>query len=168
MIFALFGIASILICWKWGNWKNWKEYYPTILFFFVSNLVYCVLIAPKPLWNYGPWLGQYPFFDITVMLSLYPSTTILFFTFYPFAAQLGKQALYILLWTAIYTAMELLASVTGGFSYSNGWNIYYSVLFNLLMFPLLRLHYKKPLLAWPLSMVLSSTLVFWFQIPLSR
>lgn len=148
MSFLLFGFLSIVICWKWGNWKNWKEYYPTMLYFTTGNLIYDVLTQMKPLWNFGEIVKHYPVFEVLMMLCLYPSTTILYFTFYPSSASFKKQALYILLWVSIYTVVELLSHITGGFSYENGWNICYSILFNLLMFPLLRLHFKKPLLTW--------------------
>lgn len=168
MSFLLFGIVSIIICWKFGNWKNWREYYSTILFFSIGNLVYIVLAGMKPLWNLGEPLGHNPIFEIIFILCLYPSTTILFLTFYPDDKSLKKQGLYIFLWVCIYVIIEFLASITGGFAYENGWNIYYSILFDFLMFPLLRLHFKKPLLVWPVSALLAFVLTIWFKIPLPK
>lgn len=42
----------LLACWKWGNWRNWKEYYPTILYFIIGDLSYKVLFYNKTLWEY--------------------------------------------------------------------------------------------------------------------
>jgi hypothetical protein len=136
MSFAVLGIASMVVCWKWCNWRNWKEYYPTILFFIFGNLVY-VLAQRKPLWHFGEISKQYPIFDIYMMLCPYPSTTVLYLS------SLVKQALYILFWACIYTAAEIIPNLTGGFAYSNGWNLFYSVLFDIIMFLLLRLHFKS-------------------------
>lgn len=164
----MIGLASIVVCWKWGNWRNWKEYYPTILYFLVGNLVYIVITQYKPLWNFGEIFRQFPILDIIFMLSIYPSTTILFLSFYPFSTSPKKQALYIVFWVALFTLLEYIAYLTGGFGYTNGWNIGYSTLFNFLMFPLLRLHIKKPLLVWPVSALLAFLLLFWFRIPLAQ
>lgn len=170
MSYAFFGIISILAAWKWGNWKNWKEYYPTILYFFVGNLVYMVLTQSKSLWNFGEILGHYPVFEVTMMVLLYPSTVILFLSFYPKAAiaTKRKQVIYMLLCTLIFSAMEYLASITGGFSYSNGWNFFHSFIFNAVLFPLLYLHFKKPLIAWPISGVLAFVVLFLFDIPFRK
>jgi hypothetical protein len=168
MSFILIGIVSIIICYKWGNWRSWKEYYSTILYFVIGDFVYITLTQTKPLWNLGEMLDQFPIFQIIFMIMLYPSTTILFLTFYPSSPSLSKQAFYILLWVCIFTGIEAIACLTGGFKYSNGWNLCYSFLFDLLMFPLLRLHFKKTLLVWPISVVLALVFVLWFKIPLSR
>jgi hypothetical protein len=40
--------------------------------------------------------------------------------------------------------------------------ILFSIVFNLIMFPLIRLHYKKPLWVWPISAALAC-LVVWVR-----
>lgn len=165
MSFAYYGILSVFICWKWGNWKAWKDYYPTILFLFSGNLVYMFLTQSNPLWSYDGLIGRYPFLEVTTIALLYPSTVILFFTFYPRPGTWLKQAAYMLLWVAIYSAMEYISHITGEFNYDNGWNFLFSIFFNMIMFPLLRLHYKKPLLAWPIGIVLAYAMMFIFNIP---
>lgn len=166
MSFALMGLASIVVCWKWGDWRHWEKYYPTILYLMIGDSVSDLLLFDHGLWAYGTFVEKYPALDICIMVLLYPSTVILFFTFYPKVKI--KQVGYILLWVGIYTAMEFIAGKTKGFCYHNGWNIWYSLLFNMFMFPLLRLHFKKPLLVWPLSAALCFLLLWWFRIPLAR
>lgn len=166
MSFMLFGIIIIIICWKWGNWRKWKEYYPTMLYFIIGNFAYIVLTQMKPLWSFGKTVAHYPIFNILMMLCLYPSTTILYFTFYPSPPSVKKQVLYILLWVSIYSVIEFLSYITGGFLYENGWNLCYSILFNLVIFPLLRLHLKRPLLTWIFSAALGTIIMYWFKIPL--
>lgn len=166
MSYAIIGIIGILVAWKWGEWRNWKEYYSTILYFMISDKIFDVLTQPKVLWYYGEFLGHYPFFDVTVAVLLYPATVILFFTFYPKVASKIKQGAYFLLWVFVYSFLEYVASITGGFAYNNGWNLLYSVFFNVVMFPLLYLHYKKPMLVWPISAVLAFLFLYLLKIPL--
>jgi hypothetical protein len=166
MCFAALGIIGIILCWKSGAWKDWKLYYSTILYFMVGDSIADLLLYNNMLWTYGSLIDKSAVLDISIMVLLYPSTVILYLAYYPNKA--GKQYLYILLWVAIYSLTEYIACLIDGFSYHNHWSIWYSVLFNFLMFPLLRLHYKKPLLVWPISAALAFTVLWWFQIPVFR
>lgn len=166
MSFAAMGLAGIAVCWKWGDWRNWRLYYPTILYLMVGNLVCDYLLHGRQMWGFGKFIDAYPVLSLAVMLLLYPATVILYLTFLPKPA--GRQALYVLLWVGIYTAIEMLAYLTGGFCYHSCWNIWLSLAFNAIMFPLLLLHYKKPLLVWPLSAAICFLFLWWFGIPLAR
>lgn len=49
-IYSLLGVAFILACAKWGDWKNWRLYYPTIVFLMFGAimfdfLAYCKLLT---------------------------------------------------------------------------------------------------------------------------
>jgi hypothetical protein len=164
MSYAFIAVLSILAALKWGKVKNWRAYYPTILYFFVGNLTYMVLTKDKPLWNFGEAFGKSPVFEITMMVLLYPSTTILFLSLFPQSGGRMKRVRYYALSVLIFSAMEYLAHITGGFSYNGGWNIFYSVIFNAIMFPMLYLHFKIPLLAWPISTVLAFAFLYLFGI----
>lgn len=37
---------------KWGNWRRWRDYYPTILFFIIGDLLYSCLLYNHQLWAY--------------------------------------------------------------------------------------------------------------------
>jgi hypothetical protein len=41
----------ILAAYKWGDWRNYKKYYPTILFMISGDLVYQFLTYDYPLWE---------------------------------------------------------------------------------------------------------------------
>lgn len=166
MTFALFGIISIIVCWKWGNWRNWREYYPTILFLLIGDLVADLVLFAKPLWGFNEFIEKYTVLDIAVMLLIYPSTVILFLSFYPTPRM--KQVLYILVWIGIYSILEGIGLLFNDYSHHNNWSIWYSILFNTIMFPLIRLHYKKPLWVWPISAVFCFMLLWWFRIPLQN
>lgn len=45
----MMGAIFIITCWKWGDWKNWKLYYPTIQFLIIGDLKANFLLYNKPL-----------------------------------------------------------------------------------------------------------------------
>ncbi|HWQ43586.1 MAG TPA: CBO0543 family protein, partial [Desulfosporosinus sp.] len=156
----------ILSAYKWSDWRNWKSYYPTILFFIVGDLIYNFVAYNHPLWELtSPRFGTT--FSVLIMnATLWPASTLLFLTHFPFAGNL-KKALYILIWVAIFTLVELFFSSFSYLKYSNGWNIGWSILFNTVMFPLLKIHHEKPQLAWPLAFLFGTIVIYFFDIALS-
>jgi hypothetical protein len=42
-------MISVCLCYKYGDWKNWKKYHATILFFILGILVCDLLTYNKPL-----------------------------------------------------------------------------------------------------------------------
>jgi hypothetical protein len=168
MSYAYYAVISIFVCWKWGNWRNWKEYYPTILFMILGNVTYMVLCQNKSLWQSAFLLADYPILDISQTVVLYTSTVILFLTFYARMATRLRRIAYTAMWAGIFSAMELLSLVTGHYNYYNGWNFLYSIGFNAVMFPILLLHFKRPLAAWAVVVPMVYIFLFLFGIPLKR
>ncbi|HEY5560496.1 MAG TPA: CBO0543 family protein [Clostridiaceae bacterium] len=165
MYHVLLGIASILICYKYGDWKNWKKYYPTILFFILSNVVCILLVYNHPLWQYQPGIINHTFTDLFVCITVYPSTVMLFIPNFP--KKKTKIITHISYYVAIYTIVELVATKLGYFTYSNGWNIGCSLIFNYILFSILYLHYKKPIYAWIFALTSPHILFFIMKIPYS-
>jgi len=158
-------IIFLISAWKWGDWKNWRQYYPTILFFILGNFTHNLLTYNYPLWEYeSPFLKK-TLSDILVSFVLFPSTILLYLPHFP--KKLKKQIIYVLFWVAIYTILEMVSHYLGFFSYHNGWNIGWSILFDCLMFPLLWLHHKNPLWVWPIGFIVSIALLVIFKVPLS-
>lgn len=165
MVFYLAtAIILILVCWKWGDLRNWRLYYPTILYFIIGDLTAYILLRNKPLWLYEGRPYNHFFPDLYCAIFIYPWMIILYLKHYP--DRLKKQVPYILLFVTMFSAFEYILYLLGLFSYDNKWCLAYSVVFNLLMFPLLRLHFKKPLLVWPISMALAFAILFIFNIPI--
>lgn len=156
-------IISIFSCWKYGDWKNWRLYYPTILYLIIGDIACEIVTYRMPLWSYTINLENI-YSDFLVTAFIYPCTVILFLTYYP--KLIKKQVIYILYWTLIFSLAEYTAFILGWFSYSNGWTIGWSILFNCIMFPLLYLHYKRPLWVWPISLALTFIVLYIFKIPL--
>ena len=166
MQLLLMPVIWILSAYKWSDWRNWKSYYPTILFFILCDIIYNFIAYNYPLWELtSPGLGV-TFSVLIKCFTSWPASTLLYLTHFPLAGKL-KKAIYMLIWAVLFTLIELVFRRLGYVKYSNGWNIVWSTLFNIFMFPLLKIHHEKPLLAWPLAFLLGTTIIYFFNIPLS-
>jgi hypothetical protein len=158
-------IIFAVTAYKWGDWKHWRDYYPTILFFIVGDFSYNILTYNYPLWSYESPLLKTTFSDMLIAFVFFPSTILLYLPHFP--KGLKKQILYVLLWITAYTAIERISFSLGFFSYDHGWNIYWSILFNCFMFPLLMLHHKKPYWVWLASSIIATSVIIYFKVPFS-
>ncbi|MDR3543622.1 MAG: hypothetical protein P4L69_22100 [Desulfosporosinus sp.] len=161
----LLPLIWILSAYKWSDWKNWKRYYPTILFFIVGDLIYNLVSYNHPLWEQTSLKLGVTFSVLFMCVTVWPSSTLLYLTHFPLTGKL-KKVLYVLLWVVLFTLIELVCGWFGNFKYSNGWNIGLSILFATVMFPLLKIHHEKPPIAWALAFLLGTTIIYFF-IPLS-
>ena len=163
MYFIFLAIVSIIICYKFGDWRNWKNYYSTILFFILSNVACILLVYNNPLWLYESKIINRTFTDLFICITVYPSTVMIFIPNFP--KKITKIIAHISFYVAIYTIAELIGVKLGYFTYYNGWNIWYSLIFNSILFPILALHYKKPLYAWSIALISPHILFFIMKIP---
>ena len=129
----------------------------------LGNITYDLLTYQMPLWSYHVKFLTHDTTNLLVILFLHPCTMLIFLSYYP--KLIKKHVAYILLWIVTYSSAEYLTVGLGWFSYSNGWTMGWTILFNCIIFPLSYLHYKKPLWAWPISMVLAFMLLYIFKIP---
>lgn len=158
-------VIMILIAWKWGDWRNWKLYYSTMQFYIVFDFLYSLITYNYPLWAYESPLLKTTFSDILISFAFVPATILIYL--YHIPKGLKKQITYNLVWVVIYSVTEIISYSLGYFSYHHGWAIWWSVLFNCVMFPLLFLHYKKPL--WAVSLAFAFTIIgiMYWKIPIS-
>jgi hypothetical protein len=56
----------------------------------------------------------------------------------------------------------------GEIIHSNGWSLGWSFLFDFIMFPMLRLHHKYPLIAYILSVPIAIFFIFLFDVPIEK
>lgn len=163
---ALFLLAGI----KWGDWRNWKEYYPTILFFIGGDLLKNALLHEHLMWEYQEvYFGEnilvgHLAIDLMIMTIVYPSTILIYLGHFP--RTLMKQLLWISLWVCIYSGVEYInLRYLNLINHHRGWTIAWSIIFNVIMFVMFRIHFKKPLLAWGLSFAWLLFLWNWFDVP---
>lgn len=162
LIFILLFI-SIFITWKWGDWRNWELYYSTILYMIFADLAYIILSFNKPLWQYESPIFSSHFVESLIAFVVFPCTCLVFLPLFSKVSK-PKALVYILLWALLYSCVEYVSFRLGYFSYHYGWNLYWSFGFNCLMFPLLILHYKKPLWVWPPSIALAFLTIYLFDL----
>lgn len=161
---ALFVIA---VAWKWGNWRQWQRYHTVMLYMAVCNLTYSLLCSRHYLWKMVPdgWTGD-KLTEIVYTFVTFPGTVLLFLTHYPDARRWHGQLLYLVKWVLVYAIFELVLLCTDKIDYRYGWSIGWSVLFDCIMFPMLRLFYVRPLIAYAISAGICAFLLRLFDIPM--
>lgn len=165
----IFMLIVVVATWKFGDWRNWNLYYPTILFILLINFVYNLISYNFPLWEYESPLLKTTGSDLLLNLIAFPAVIILYLTYFNkiLLRQNKYITLYILSWVAFYTLTEWFSYKLSFFSYHNGWNIWWSLFFNCIMFPMMWLHHKRPLWAIAFVSVFVVFIVTYFNIPFS-
>lgn len=159
---ALYLAAGI----RWGDWRNWQRYYPTILFFIVGDFLYNFLLYNKTMWLFHDViLPNHTTITLLSMAVSYTATVLIYLGRFPDGWL--QRLLWFLLWCGIFLLGEYCNSKFGFITYHNGWSIGWSVLFTGIIFMILPLHHKNPLLAWGLSLVVIVSLLLIFDVPIS-
>ncbi|WP_321166471.1 CBO0543 family protein [Paenibacillus sp. Soil766] len=164
VVIALFTIYSV---WRWADWKNWYKYHSTMLFIMAGGLLYEYLTKDFHLWVFHPdFLYNHRITVIVYAVITMPLSVLLFLSSYPTTTKL-KELVYLFKWVFIYSIVELALQIFGRISYDNGWTFWHSVMFDVMMFPMLRLHHIKPLRAYLLSLIIIVVLMWYFKVPLN-
>ena len=170
MFSIVYAIGFMLCAWKWGDWKNWRTYLPTIQYFIGCDMLYNLLT-----WNYPLWTFPHPpnvlpnhlAVSLFRMFTTYPNFILIYIYRFP-AGNFLHGIMYMAIWLVIWAFDELYLIRHGLLVYSHGWNYIWSILFLCVMLPMLRLHHTRPLLTYLLSVPLIVSLIFWFHIPAFR
>ncbi|KKK39042.1 hypothetical protein WQ57_04430 [Mesobacillus campisalis] len=164
---ALFLLAAI----KWGDWKRWKVYYPTILFLISIDSIKNFLLYNHMMWTYQEvffgkaLLQNHTVINLMIMVVVYPATILIYLGRFP--KETWKQIRWISIWISVYWIVEYInLKYLDLINHHNGWNMWWSLLFLSVMFPMLRLHHKNPLLAWVLSVLFTVFLWNAFNVPI--
>jgi hypothetical protein len=163
MYLLLVVIVYLLFAVLFVDWKRWKEYYPTVQYYLICNLTYNFLFYNHTLWEYKAvtveWLNH-TLIELTFSYFILPIVIMIYLRFYP----LGKKKfVYSLIWIAYFTFLEYIFYKRGLFIYENGWNVSWSLVFNVIMFVMLRLHHKNKLLALIISVPVIAILLLMFH-----
>ena len=167
------GPIFILLSIRWGKWKNWKEYYSTIQFFIIGDLLYNFLLARYPMWEFHPFkyeksiLPNHTLISLFSMLTFYPSTVVLYLSNYPEQRSIMIKIIYILSFSFIYIFIEFFdLNIFKSIHYYHSWNFCWSIVFDIGMFSMLILHQKKPGIALLISLIIAISLFFVFNVPI--
>lgn len=161
-----FALIYIIITYKWGDWQNWKLYYPTILFYWFGDILSFALFYQHSLWLYSIPGIPHLFHELFVIIVMYSCGVILYLSNFP--KTLASQCMYILFWVSLYTFLEWLGMKAGNFYHFHGWTLPWSFALYLVMFPTFRLHQKNPLLALCILLSGLALLLKLFDIPLEH
>ncbi|UUZ81970.1 hypothetical protein LJK88_46915 [Paenibacillus sp. P26] len=145
MVAVVYSLLWILAAWRMVDWRNWRLLYPTAVFSALGNALYEVVCSRYPLWameaNGSP--NATPPALLLILIGM-PLSTMIFLSHYPGSKSLGLQALYIAVFIVLFDLLEYISVRLGAITYHHGWNLVWSTLFVVVMFPILRVHYKNP------------------------
>lgn len=157
-------ILTILAALKWGKDKNWNDYHPSMLFISTGGLLYEYIVQDNTLWKFHPdFLYGHEMVVIIYAISTMPLSIFLFLSHFP--EKWLQRFLYIFVWSGIYIFVEWILHMCDRISYQNGWTLFYSFLFDLVMFSVIALHHNKPLPAYIISVFIIIFLIAQFDIP---
>ncbi|WP_404328432.1 CBO0543 family protein [Mesobacillus maritimus] len=157
-------VLTIMASFKWGNWKNWREYHASMFFIATGGLLYEYIVKGNTLWKFHPdfLYGQEMVVIVYAVITM-PISIFLFLSHFP--ERWFQRLNYILLWSGIYISVEWILYVFGRISYQNGWEIWYSFLFDIVMFSVIALHQYKPFRAYIISLFIIIFLISSFDVP---
>jgi hypothetical protein len=156
--------AFLAVAYRWGDWKNRINYYPTMLFFGMGDLIYNVVFQDKPLWKFASNILSPSINELFVIFTIFFGTTLLYLSNFP--KKLYHQVIYTILWISLYMVIEIFTTSIGMQKNYNGWNIWWSLFHNTIQFPLLIIHHKNPILAWIIAFLYLGFTMNIFGIPL--
>ena len=145
-IYVVLSLICIISCYKLGDWRNWRLYYPTILFFMFGEIFFDVMVYKFHLWSYyAPGISD-KMIDMFWIFTVFPPTVLIYL--YRMPEALLKRVLYIAFWVSLYVGIELTLYCSGHIIYYNNWGIIWSVLLDTVVFVAIYLHHKKPFWGW--------------------
>lgn len=165
----LTAVMFIGFAWRWGNWQNWKEYYPTLLYVSMCNLLYNFFCHDFLLWKWIPdFMPNHLITDIFYIYVTVPATAYLFLSRFPEGSLFKRKFIYFVMWVIAYVLMEVVWIGFDKIRYYHGWNLGWSALFYIIMFSFIRIHLKKPLFALLLTALAVVFFIWVFDIPLQN
>lgn len=165
LIRALLWIISM---WRWGDWRNWKKYQASIQFFILGDLLYNFLCYNYSMWQYTPtqFLPSHTATTLFITFINYPCAVTLYLGNYP--KGIFKQILWVMGWVFLWALAEWTDGLLGLITYHHGWNFWWSVAFMSMAVPMVRLHFKKPLLTYGLSAIVIVFMMVIFKVPIYK
>lgn len=163
---VVIAILMLFITWKYGDWRHWKKYHTVMLYFAVCDLLYNFLTAKHFLWRLLPDLfSNYTLTELIYVMIVFPATALLFICNYP--NKRSAIIIHYVKWVGSYTFVEWIYIKTNHIGYQYGWHLGWSFLFDCIMFPMLYLFHKKPLVAYLLSIPIALFFIWMFHVPVN-
>ncbi|TYS14441.1 hypothetical protein FZC78_18280 [Rossellomorea vietnamensis] len=152
-----------------GNWREWEKYHLTISYVIICNLLYNHIAQDKLLWEYSPdfYPKSHILVDILYSFINLPAITLLFLTFFPFTACLLVKVRFIAIWSGASFIIEYPFYKFEKLLLQNGYEYWMDILFYIVMYSMIRLHFSRPFLTYFLSAFITIMMIWLFDIPLS-
>lgn len=158
--------ATIIIAWKRADWKNWQKYHPTMLYVAIGNLLYIFLYYDHYLWQFhGVTIINATTIEMLMTFIILPFTALIYLSNYP--VTLKGQIIHNIKYVAVYIALEWIYLELGLFKHSFGWNMWCSLVWDIMMFPMWVLHHKRPLIAYLASFIAVIIMLMLFPVNLT-
>ncbi|KMM39311.1 CBO0543 family protein [Guptibacillus hwajinpoensis] len=169
MISIIVTILFILAAWRYGDWRNWEKYYPTMLYMIVNAVLFNVITYEYPTWEWEDFSGvfsNHTLLDMWIIFTQFPAVVLLYLSNYP--KTVGGKIIRLLVWVGIFSGLEVSVLLVHYIHYHNEWSLLWSILFNFVTFTMIGLHHRNPLLTWVLSFAFILFLCIIFQVPLTK
>ncbi|WP_044337025.1 CBO0543 family protein [Rossellomorea aquimaris] len=155
-------VVIILSSLKWGSWNRWKEFLPTIYYFSFFNMFYqYISYTMKAVWELDGFFINMFVTDSLYTMIAYPCLVVLFLSHYP--EEIRMKILYNFKYIGVAILIEWAAWTMESIEYFEGWNLWWTLLFYFIMFPMLSLHYRNPFRALVLSVFVVAFLLISFD-----
>jgi len=167
-----FVVFFIIVSLLFGAWKRLNEFYPTLLFWIIGDLLYASLLHDFRVWEFQPvWIDHFILPTHTIIATaisflIYPSVIVVYLGRFP--ENIVRRICWVVFWALIFEGIELIAYLNESIIHQYGWTLAYSFLFNIVTFSLPAIHKWKPWAAWVLACI--SVLLLWiiFDPPLPK
>ena len=159
----------LVVTFYFSDWRNWRKYYPTILFIIVVSFTAYVLTYDYPLWLYHEslFIPNRLIHEFRLDFLALPGIILLYLTLYPYTSGMLRKLTYILIWTVILSIFEGFYVLLKILTYHNGWNIGWSVVTWFIKFSVVIIHHRKPKWAWLICVIIIIFVINYFDIPFS-
>jgi hypothetical protein len=164
MVAIIYSVLWVIVAIRVAD-KDWKPYYPTLLFSSLCNCLYELICYRHQLWQMEP--NGLPAAMIPILLLTLigmPISTWVYLSHYPTRGSLISRTMYIAGFTGIFVVLEFISVKCGSITYHNGWNLLWSMLFDIIMFIMLYVHYRKPLIGLFVSLLYTGLLMIIFDV----
>ena len=148
---VFFVIVSLFL----GKWRRLSEFYSTLLFWIIGDLLYGALLYHYRVWEFQPvWIDHvllptHSIIAIAIAFLIYPCIIVVYLGRFPQSP--FKRLGWILLWAVIFECIELIAYMNESIIHQHGWTLLWSFIFNIITYSLLAIHNWKPWVAWILA-----------------